>query len=171
LRFDSEIQKLRGDRTDIYPVTVTIIPGHGHTGLPDRDLIPAMYPAARNPVPRELDWQMTDGVVQDFFWLRVMHPAKQQEILASCQNNRFLITANESVSRATVLVDSRLVDFSKPLIIELNSSLTKRRFAPSLKLFCETLARRGDPEYAFSAAFSVVKDPTTGRLRLTSRSE
>ena len=164
LRFKAEVEKLRGDRTDIYPVTVTIVKGNGHTGLPDRDKIVEMYPATRNPVPRELDWLMTDNVVRDFFWLRVEKPAKQAEILASCRDNRFVITANETVTAATILMDSRLVDFSKPVAIELNGSTTTHRFAPSLKTFCQTLARRGDPAYAFAAEFSVAKDANTARL-------
>ncbi|HWX21754.1 MAG TPA: transglutaminase domain-containing protein [Candidatus Binatia bacterium] len=166
LKFKDQVEKLRGGRTDIYPVTVTIISGNGHTGLPDRDKITQMYPAVRNPVPRELDWLMTDNVVQDFFWLRATQPGKRQEILASVTNNRFVITANENVSAATVFMDARLVDFSKPVDIELNGSTTTRRFEPGLKTFCETLARRGDPGYAFCAAFEVVKDAQTGRLTL-----
>jgi hypothetical protein len=165
LKFKEQVERLRGGRTDIYPVTVTVIKGNGHTGLPDRDLIPEMYPAVRNPVPRELSWLMTDSVVQDFFWLHVPQPGKEQEILASFQNNRFVITANEKVNAATVLLDARLVDFSKPVDIELNGSTTTRKFKPGLKTFCETLARRGDPAFAFSAEFSVAKD-ANGRLAL-----
>ena len=164
LKFKAEIEKLRGTRTDIYPVTVTIVTGNGHTGLPDRDKIRDLYQAVRNPVPRELDWLMTDKVVRDFFWLRVDQPAKKSEILASCRDNRFVVTAGETVAGATVLMDSRLVNFSKPVDIELNGSTTTRRFTPSLKLFCETLARRADPAFAFSAALQVVKDPKTSRL-------
>lgn len=164
LKFKAEVEKLRGDRTDIYPGSVTIVKGNGHTGLPDRDKIKDLYPAVRNPVPRELDWLMTDKVVRDFFWLRVEQPAKQAEILASCRDNRFVITANETVAGATVFMDSRLVDFSKPVDIELNGSTTTRRFVPSLKTFCESLARRGDPAFAFSAEFSVTKDTNTARL-------
>jgi pimeloyl-ACP methyl ester carboxylesterase len=171
LRFKEEIEKLRGSRTDIYPVTVAVVAGNGHTGLPDRDKIATMYPAVRNPVPRELDWLMTDGVVQDFFWLRVPQPGKHHEILASCQNNRFVITANERVTRAKVLMDSRLVDFSKPVDIELNGSTTTLRYKPSLKVFCETMAHRADPGYAFCAEFNVARDPTTGRLILASTSK
>lgn len=36
LRFQKEVETLRGSRTDIYPVTVTVVKGNGHTGLPDR---------------------------------------------------------------------------------------------------------------------------------------
>jgi predicted esterase len=159
LKFKEQIEQLRGGRTDIYPVTVTIVKGNGHTGLPDRDKIKDMYAAMRNPVPRELSWLMTDAVVKDFFWLRVAHPGKQQEILTSCQHNRFVITANAGVGSATVLMDTRLADFNRPVDIELNGATVTRRFAPSLKTFCETLARRGDPAYAFSAEFTVAKDP------------
>jgi pimeloyl-ACP methyl ester carboxylesterase len=162
-KFKEQIEQLRGGRADIYPVTITIVKGNGHGGLPDRDKIKDMYPAVRNPVPRELTWLMTDGVVRDFFWLHVAQPGKQQEILASCQNNRFVITANAGVTSATVLMDTRLVDFNKPVEIELNGAIVKRRFAPGLKTMCETLAQRGDPAYAFSAEFTVAKN-SNGRL-------
>jgi len=165
-KFQEQIEQLRGPRMDIYPVTVTFVKGNGHTGLPDRDKIRDLYPMVRDPVPREVTWLMTDNVVQDFFWLRVPRPAKQQEILASFQNNRFVITANEGVSEATVLMDSRLVDFNKPVDIELNGSTTTRRFVPSLKTFCETMARRGDPAFAFSAEFAIIKNGKNGRLVL-----
>jgi hypothetical protein len=165
-KFKADMAQLKGNRDDIYPVTVTIVNGNGHTGLPDRDKIKEMYPAVRNPVPRELTWLMTDGVITDFFWLRVPHPAKQQEILASCRDNRFVVTANDAVTAATVYCDSRLVDFSKPLQIEVNGETVTRRFSPSLKSFCECLLRRGDPEFAFSASFDLHKDQATGRLVL-----
>jgi len=159
LRFQKEVETLRGDRKDIYPVTVTVVKGNGHTGLPDRDLIPEIYPAVRNPVPREIDWLQTDSVVRDFFWLHVPKPGKGQEILASCHDNRFVVTANERVAELQVLMDARLVDFSKPVSVELNGSTVTRRLEPALKTFCETLARRGDPAYAFSAAFDIRQQP------------
>ena len=163
-KFAAEIEKLRGDRTDIYPVKVEIKEGYGHPGLPDRDKIKEMYPAVRNPVPRELDWLMTDKVVRDFFWLHVPQPAKKQEILASCRDNRVVITANSNVTAATVLLDSRLVDFSKPVQVELNGASTTHTLQPSLAILAETLMRRGDPELAFTAKIEVRKNEETGRL-------
>ncbi len=65
-------------------------------------------------------------------------------------------------------MDTRLVHFNKPVDIELNGSTTTRRFTPSLKVLCQTLARRTDPGYIFSAEFTVVEDPTAGRLILAS---
>src|SRR6266511_3394874 len=60
IRNSAKRLRLRGERDDIYPVAIQIIEGNGHTGLPDRDKIADMYPAVRNPVPRELTWLMTD---------------------------------------------------------------------------------------------------------------
>jgi hypothetical protein len=150
-KFDATIKVLRSDRTDIYPVTVQFILGNGHTGLPDRDKIAEMYPAVRNPVPLELTWLMTDGVIRDFFWLSVPAPGKGQELDTTCRDNRLTVTATTNVTAASVLLDSRLVDFKKPLKLELNGKTSTHRLQPSLRTLCETLQRRGDPELAFTA--------------------
>jgi pimeloyl-ACP methyl ester carboxylesterase len=151
-KFRDTVEKLRGDRTDIYPASVKIIEGNGHTGLPDRDKIADMYPAVRHPVPRELTWLMTDKVIKDFFWLRCDAPGKQREIEATCRDNRLIVTTTTNVTAASVLLDQRLVDFDKPVAVELNGkSLKPLKLQPSLRLLCETLLRRGDPELAFTA--------------------
>ena len=150
-KFAAEIEALRGNRTDIYPVRVDIIAGNGHTGLPDRDNIKAMYPAVRNPVPRELTWLQTDKVIQDFFWLRSDAPGKKREIEATCRDNQLTITTSTNVTSASVLLDSRLVDFKQPVTLELNGTKSVHQLQPSLRVLSETLLRRGDPELAFTA--------------------
>jgi hypothetical protein len=127
------------------------IPGNGHTGLPDRDKIQEMYPAVRNPAPRELSWLMTDGVIHDFYWLRSGAPGKQLEIEAACRDNRVVITAGTNVTSVVVLLDTRLVDFTKPVAFEWNGTSSSRRIEPSLRVLCESIRRRGDPELAFTA--------------------
>ena len=151
-KFQGAVESLRGGRTDIYPVAVQIIPGNGHGGLPDRDKIADMYPAVRHPAPRELSWLMTDKVIRDFFWLRCDAPGKQREIEASCRDNRVTVTTTTNVAAASVLLDQRLVDFGKPVALEVNGKSVKpRKLQPSLRVLCETLMRRGDPELAFTA--------------------
>ena len=150
-KFREIVRQLRGERSDIYPVTVQIIPGNGHTGLPDRDEIMEMYPAVRNPVPRELTWLMTDRVIKDFFWLRTDAPAKNQEIDATCRDNRLVVTASADVAAAAVMLDSRLIDFHKPITLELNGKTTIHKLQPDLRILCQNLQRRGDPELAFAA--------------------
>jgi pimeloyl-ACP methyl ester carboxylesterase len=149
-KFRDEVNQLRGDRSDIYPVSMTIVEGNGHTGLPDRDLIKDMYPAVRNPVPRELTWLMTDKVITDFFWLRTDAPGKQKEIDAICCDNHLTVMTT-NVDSATVLLDSRLVDFQKPVTVEVNGKTTTQKIQPSLRTLCETMQCRCDPELAFTA--------------------
>ncbi len=166
-RFLAEIEQLRGRRTDIYPVIIDIKKGFGHGGLPDRDFIPQMASAARNPVPAELSWLLTDAVIRDFHWLHVDAPAKKKQILASCRDNRVVVTAGGDVDSVDVLLDSRLVDLSKPVDVELNGATTTIRVRPSLRTLCETMLRRGDPELAFVASVPIRKDAASGRLTVS----
>ncbi len=147
--FDKQIRELRGDRQDIYPVTMELIAGNGHTGLPDRDKIKGMYPAVRNPVPRELTWELTDPVIHDFFWLEVPQPGKQQEIDATCRDNHVTVTT-KGIAAASVLLDGRLVDWRKSVVFEVNGRVETMRLRPSLRTLCETLSARGDPGLAFA---------------------
>ena len=153
-RFAKEIEELRGERTDIYPVTAEIAKGFQHGNLPDRDELVKMLPLTRNPVPRDLTWQMTDTVIHDFFWLHTDAPAKEHEIDAICRDNNLTVTT-KNASDATVYLDSRLIDFSQPLQVEINGQKSQRTLTPSLKTLCETLQRRGDPELAFTAQIAV----------------
>ena len=149
--FVADIKRLRGERTDIYPVTVQIIADHPHSGLPDRDSIAEMYAAVRNPVPQELTWVMTDTVNQDFFWLKAAEPVRGEKFNVICRDNVLTVSAAPNVPSASILVDERLVDFSKPVTLVLNGKSTKQKLKPSLRTLCETLQRRGDPGLAFTA--------------------
>ena len=61
------------------------------------------------------------------------------------------MTTSTNVVAATVLLDERLVDFTKPVKLVLNGNPTTQQLKPSLRTLCETLQRRGDPDLAFTA--------------------
>ncbi len=61
-----------------------------------------------------------------------------------------MVTAT-GVTAAQVLLDSRLIDFSRPVVVELKGTTSTINLRPSLRTLCATLQRRGDPELAFSA--------------------
>jgi len=151
--FEKNIKRLRGDRTDIYPVTVQVIANHPHSGLPDRDKIADLYPNVRNPVPRELTWLLTDSVIHDFFWLQVQTPEPGKTFDATCRDNHLTISTN--LKAAAVLLDSRLIDFTRPVTLELNGKTSKHKLKPGLLTLCETMQRRGDPELAFTMKLSL----------------
>ena len=150
-RFADEIVALRGNRTDIYPATVSVKMGFEHSNLNDRDLIAPMYPNVRNPVPRTLNWLQTDGVIHDFYWLHAANPAKTKRIDASCQNNAVDVAASPDVKAASVYLDSRLVDFAKPVNFKVNGQSFSRKLSPSFQTLCDTMLERKDAELAFSA--------------------
>jgi len=125
-------------------------PGFGHGGLPDRDKIKDMYPAVRHSVPSELTWELTGGDVRDFFWLHTDSPASQQEIDARCQDNRITITTSANVTSFRLGLDQRLIDFHKPVTLEINGMSTTRDLKPSLRTLAQSLLDRGDPQLAFT---------------------
>ncbi len=149
-KFDAGIKTLRGDRTDIFPVRVDVMMGFQHGNLPDRDELTEMLPVSRNPVPHELTWEQTDGVVRDFFWLQSETPGKNREIDASVKDNAVTVTTTGEVKDAALLLDSRLVDFSKPVTLSVNGKASVLKLKPSFATLCDTMARRGDNELAFS---------------------
>ena len=142
---------MRGDRTDIYPVTVQIIADHPHSGLPDRDKIADLYPNVRNPIPGELTWRLSDKVIHDFFWLHAATPEAGKDFNVTCKDNH--LTAKTDLSAASVLLDSRLIDFRKPVTLELNGKTSSHKLKPSLRTLCVTMQRRGDPELAYTTEF------------------
>ena len=149
--FATEIAKLRGDHTDIYPVTMEWKKGHGHGGLPDKDKIKTMYPHVRTPAPRELSWKLTGETVDSFYWLSVPAPKGDVAIEASCKDNQ--ITLKLENTRCVVLgLDSRLVDFGKPIILTVNG---KKRDVevprPGAAALCRSMSERGDPRLASTA--------------------
>ncbi len=150
-KFNEAILKLRGDDTNSYPAAMSEIAGNGHTGLPDRDKIKEMYSHVRNPVPTALTWFMTDKVIKDFYWLHSPSPSKKQEINAVCRDNIVTVTTSTNVTAVSVLLDRRLVDFDRPITLEVNGKSTKHQVQPSLRTLCQTLLRRGDPDLAFTA--------------------
>jgi hypothetical protein len=153
-KFDAEIKTLRGDRSDTYPVSVEVSPNTEHSFLKDRDKIPDMYPAVRNPVPRELTWLMTDNVIKDFYWLQADRPDKGREIDARIDGNRVTVTTANGATGA-IFLDSRLVDFTKPVTVSVDGKVSAPRCVPSLRILCDTMAERGDPGRAFTVRIPI----------------
>jgi pimeloyl-ACP methyl ester carboxylesterase len=152
--FDDKVRALRGTRTDIYPVVMEYKAGYRHSGLPDKDKIGDMFPAVRNPVPRELTWELTDPVIRSFFWLHVPQPSKSQLLEATCRNNRVTIQTT-GVQNASVRLDSRLVRFQDPVTFTVNGQEHIVELQPSLRTLALTLMERGDPELAFTAEWNL----------------
>lgn len=156
--FDRAVRELRGVRTDIFPVTFSLVAGRHHGDLPDHDQLREMLPLKRQPAPRELTWEQTDDVIYSFYWLMDPAPAKGHEIDAACRDNRLVISTHRGVARFSVLLDERLVDFDRPVVVEHDGREERLSVQPKIAALSRTLLERGDPALAFSCRI----DFTTG---------
>ncbi|MEC7726807.1 MAG: hypothetical protein VYD05_14895, partial [Planctomycetota bacterium] len=121
------------------------VPGTGHGGLPDRDLLASMLTASRTAAPRHLTWRQSDGVVRDHYWLHVEAPKPGTKIDAELLADAVLLS---DLAQSELWLDARLVDMAKSFTVisaPLDAEFTPD---PSLRTLCETMARRGDPELA-----------------------
>jgi hypothetical protein len=101
-------------------------------------------------------------VITDFFWLHSPTPWKKFEIDATCRNNRITVTTPTNLVSASVLLDGRLIDFGAPVSLTVNGQTTTYKLKPSLRVLCESLTRRGDPELAFTAKLDFGLRPPAG---------
>jgi hypothetical protein len=142
--FIEQLAKLRGERTDIYPGKGQVVPGYGHGGLPDRDLLAELVPLRRVAWPTDLTWELTDGTVRAHYWLRVDAPARGQRIDAQLAGNRLTATLTGRDS-ATALLDARLCDLGRPLTVVRGEATREVTMTPSVRTLCQSLVERGDP--------------------------
>jgi len=162
-QFARAVEQLRGDRDDIYPVTVEVIPDLGHGGLPDRDMIPQLYAHRRTSMPRTLRWAQTDAVIHRFFWLADPTPGKAREIIASCHDNVIELSTT-NVSRIVLHLDERLVDLHRPIIIRTPNDERLIEPPTTTRLLIDgyrrSVAERGDPALMTSVQITVKLDET-----------
>jgi pimeloyl-ACP methyl ester carboxylesterase len=147
--FAEAIGQLKKQDPDGYPVDFELKKGFGHGGLPDRDKIKDLYPFTRNAVPTHLCWDLTDSVITHFYWLSVPQPGKGQSIEATVRDNAAHITTHD-VKRFVLNLDGRLVDFDRPLRVEVNGKEQELRPQPRFLELCRSLMQHGDPELSFT---------------------
>lgn len=156
-RFDAQVRALRGDREDIYPVTLELMEGFGHGGLPDRDRLVELVPHVRDPRPRELSWQMSDAVVRRHFWVSVPEATPGGIVDATCRDNRIdLVTTN--VPRLSLHLDERLVDPARPIVVVRGERRCEYVVRPTIAALVDDVAATGDVALAGSIRIDVEID-------------
>ncbi len=148
-RFNAAVQKLKAENPGDYPVTLELMKGHQHVGLPDRDKIQEMYPFTRNSVPYRVTWELTDPVIHDLYWLSVPEPAKDRAIDATLHDNEVRVLTR-NLAKFDLDLDGRLVRFDRPLRVSVDGKEQVLTVAPRFRTLCESMQERGDPELAFT---------------------
>ncbi|MEM7785004.1 MAG: transglutaminase domain-containing protein [Planctomycetota bacterium] len=154
-KFAAEIEQLQKDHPGDYPVEFMFKRGFGHGGLPDRDMISLMYDHTRVACPRHLTWEMTDPVVRQFYWLKCDQPNKGQMIDAAIEDNVVEVTT-QGCNSFSILLDKRLIDPDKPLVLKVDGSESQVKYQPSFDTLCQSIAATGDPSLAYDFEIKVV---------------
>jgi predicted esterase len=145
--FHGVVEKLQQANKGHFPVQMEFIKGNAHTGLPDRDKIKEMYKHERKPTPKHLSWELSDSVLDRFYWLGVAKPSAGQSIEAKIEDNTVTLTTR-NVDQVILSLDGRLVRFEKPLRIVQAGKTNEVTIRPSLLTLCESLRERGDAKLA-----------------------
>lgn len=153
-KFANQVKELKDKNAGDYPVEFMFKKGYGHGGLPDRDMISEMYDYQRDPVPSRVTWEMTDSVVNRFFWLKCDQPSKGQMIDAEIKGNQVIVTCEKATS-FSILLDRRLIGSEKQIELIVNGSESKITYRPSFETLCKTIAESGDPNLAFDFEIKV----------------
>ena len=159
-KFAKQVEELKSnaDAKGAYPVEFMYKEGFGHGGLPDRDMISQMYDHVRNPVPKHVTWEMTDSVVDRFFWLSVENPERGMLIDAKIDGNTIEVKT-EGCKSFSIFLDRRLIDPAKPVEIKVGEKSYSIDYKPSFKTLCQSIAKSGDMNLAFDFEVKINVEP------------
>ena len=145
--FAERLVALRAEHPGRYPGSFTLVPGKGHGGLPDRDLLAGLLQSSRDATPRHVTWRQSDAVVRDHYWLHANAPAAGTKIDAWLLAGAVMLS---DLAQGELWLDARLIDMTEPL--QVMAAPLDREFAPSpsLRTLCATMRQRGDPQLAAS---------------------
>lgn len=149
--FDARVRELREARGGGYPVTFDYVLGNGHGGLPDRDLLAKLVPLRRPALPATLSWRPTGPEVQAFYWLRSAAP--DGLVHASIEDNQ--LTLEGASGPLSVLIDDRLVDLSKPLVVHDGEKVVEHALSPAWPTLLQSIVERADPGLSGTCALTV----------------
>ena len=148
-KFAQQLAELRGERTDVFAGGFLYQEGHGHGGLPDRDILKDLLPAVRQPTPREITWEPVDPAICAHHWLSIDAGGGGKRVDATLAGQR-LTLARTGVEKVTLHLDARLCDLTKPLAVVVDGAEREVRLQPSLRTLLTTLQVRGDVRLAAS---------------------
>lgn len=159
-KFAATIDGLRGARVDRYPASFFLQEKSGHGGLPDRDWLVEMLPHHRNPVPREIDWELTDPVVDHHYWISVDRPEKGRTVSGRIPDRNRIEVTDSGNGPLTLWLDQRLIDPAQPLEVMFNGATTTVVARQTLADLCTSLLERRDSHLAAPVRIELGTGPT-----------
>jgi hypothetical protein len=118
----------------------------------------------RDPYPSRVVWDLETQAplrsVKSFYWLRLEKPSRYGKIVASYDQSSNRVTIENEAIRSgfTVLLNSKMLDLSKPVYVNISEQEFEIIPQFSTELIRETAFERGDPNYIFSAGIYIYYD-------------
>lgn len=120
----------------------------------------------RNPLPEKIVWNLkkndsrfTSRSVQSFYWLCADNSVVGGTIVASYSkaSNAVVVESNTVQGDVSILLNDRMMDFSKPITIMTEKGTFEVEPDIDLEVLAETTAERGDPDYQFLMRVSLAE--------------
>ncbi len=111
----------------------------------------------RDPLPEAVVWDLSTRAdlreTESFYYLTAPFSTNTGILQASYsrEENRITITAQDVNGPFGVLLNEKMIDFSKPAVFSVNGVETVMNIQPDRKTLEETTAERGDPSFQFEA--------------------
>ena len=125
----------------------------GHDFPPPAPALEWIGNHVRDPRPKKVVWQPARPGKRMFYWLWWEAPRLGETVVAAlAAPNAFEVRIEPGSGGLSLLLDDRLVDFGKEVVVRVNGAEKFRgRIAPSLATMLLTAAERNDPEMLFLA--------------------
>jgi predicted esterase len=136
------------------------VTGRGH-GFPPGGPLPALEWVGkydRDPRPKKIRWEPVLSWKKQFYWLRWENPEKGPIIEASIEDNNIKIETSKPAPGLKVLLDERLIDFQKEVVVTLNGKTSYRgSVEPQLFYLLRGARERYDPHSWYLAEVPVTE--------------
>ena len=134
--------------------------GRGHA-FPEKGPEPGVAWAAkhvRNPRPQKVVWQPVRAWKKSFYWLSWAQPALGSTVTVETKRrNAFDVASAGPVDGLSILLDDRLADLGKEVVVTVNGKETFRGIPRlSLTTMARTAAERDDADLLFVAEVPVL---------------
>ena len=122
------------------------------------ELLAKVVEAERDPVPERIVWQPDIAWKKQFYWLYWEQPRRHAMVVADLdrEQNKISLTCEETIRGLSVLLDERVVDMEREVVIEFNGAEVRRE-VPVRRL--DVLLQTGihpDRDLMFAARMEVV---------------
>ena len=154
-----KLAALRKGDPNGYAHKVKLHKGMGHwMKLRDAEAIDWMSMFTRNPVPKRVVWKQAGVTKPAFYWLAAPkdHVKAGASVIAEREGQVIRILEAHGTEKLTVLLDDRMLDLDKEVIISRDGQILFRgRVERKLETLSRTLNERHDPRLSFSAEVTV----------------